>query len=103
MIAPGSALSVARQAKLLGVSRSSVYYRPRPDSQEELDLLKRLDELFTENPVYGSRRLQQMLKREGVRVGRRRIRRLVRKLGLGAGGAEPGTSQPDPELKGGPL
>lgn len=76
MIAPGSALSVARQAKLLGVSRSSVYYRPRPDSQEELDLLKRLDELFTENPVYGSRRLQQMLKREGVRVGRRRIRRL---------------------------
>ena len=58
MIAPGSALSVARQAKLLGVSRSSVYYRPRPDSQEELDLLKRLDELFTENPVYGSRRLQ---------------------------------------------
>ena len=51
MIAPGSALSVARQAKLLGVSRSSVYYRPRPDSQEELDLLKRLDELFTENPV----------------------------------------------------
>jgi hypothetical protein len=50
MIAPGSALSVARQAKLLGVSRSSVYYRPRPDSQEELDLLKRLDELFTEKP-----------------------------------------------------
>jgi len=73
MIAPGSALSVARQAKLLGVSRSSVYYRPRPDSQEELDLLKRLDELFTENPMYGSRRLQQMLKREGVLVGRRRI------------------------------
>ncbi len=68
MIAPGSALSVARQAKLLGVSRSSVYYRPRPDSQEELDLLKRLDELFTENPVYGSRRLQQMLKRQHVRV-----------------------------------
>ena len=73
MIAPGSELSVARQAKLLGVSRSSVYYRPRPESQEELDLLKRLDELFTENPMYGSRRLQQMLKREGVLVGRRRI------------------------------
>ena len=73
MIAPGSELSVARQAKLLGVSRSSLYYRPRPESQEELDLLKRLDELFTENPMYGSRRLQQMLKREGVLVGRRRI------------------------------
>jgi len=38
-------------------------YRPRPESQEELDLLKRLDELFTENPMYGSRRLQAMLKR----------------------------------------
>ena len=73
MIALGSELAVARQAKLLGVSRSSVYYRPRPESQEELDLLKRLDELFTENPMYGSRRLQQMLKREGVLVGRRRI------------------------------
>lgn len=81
MIAPGSELSVARQAKLLGISRSSVYYRPRRESQEELDLLRRLDELFTENPVYGSRRVQQMLKREGVLVGRRRIRRLMRKLG----------------------
>lgn len=99
MIAPGSALSVARQAKLLGVSRSSVYYRPHPDSQEELDLLKRLDELFTENPVYGSRRLQQMLKREGVRVGRRRIRRLMRKLGLWAVGPKPDTSKPHPEHK----
>ena len=75
MIAPGSELSIARQAKLLGVSRSSVYYHPRPESKEELDLLKRLDELFTENPMYGSRRLQQMLKREGILVGRRRIRR----------------------------
>ncbi len=99
MIAPGSALSVARQAKLLGVSRSSVYYRPRPDSQEELDLLKRLDELFTENPVYGSRRLQQRLKREGVRVGRPRIRRLMRKLGLWAVGPKPDTSKPHPEHK----
>jgi HTH-like domain len=66
MIAPGSELSIARQARLLGVSRSSVYYRPRPESQEELDLLKRLDEIFTANPMYGSRRLQAMLKREGT-------------------------------------
>ena len=99
MIAPGSELSVARQAKLLGISRSSVYYRPRPESQDELDLLRRLDELFTENPVYGSRRLQQMLKREGVLVGRRRIRRLMRKLGLWAVGPKPDTSKPHPEHK----
>ena len=99
MIAPGSELSVARQAKLLGVSRSSIYYRPRPESQEELDLLKRLDELFTENPMYGSRRLQQMLKREGVVVGRHRIRRLMKKLGLWAIGPKPDTSKPHPEHK----
>jgi putative transposase len=96
MIAPGSELSVTRQAKLLGVSRSSVYYHPKPESAEELTLLKRLDELFTENPMYGSRRLQVMLRREGVLVGRRRIRHLMRKLGLWAVTPKPDTSKPHP-------
>lgn len=99
MIAPGSVLSIARQAKLLEVSRSSLYYRPRPESSEELDLLRRLDELFTENPMYGSRRLQVMLRREGVQVGRRRIRNLMRKLGLWAVGPKPNTSRPHPKHK----
>ena len=99
MIQPNADLSIARQAKLLGVSRSSVYYRPKPDSTEELDLLKRIDEIFTENPMYGSRRLQAMLKREGVLVGRRRIRRLMRKLGLWAVTPKPNTSKPHPEHK----
>ncbi len=99
MIQPNADLSIARQAKLLGVSRSSVYYHPKPDSTEELDLLKRLDEIFTENPMYGSRRLQAMLKREGVLVGRRRIRRLMRKLGLWAITPKPNTSKPHPEHK----
>jgi len=96
MIAPGSELSVTRPAKLLGVSRSSVYYHPKPESAEELALLKRLDELFTENPMYGSRRLQVMLRREGVLVGRRRIRHLMRKLGLWAVTPKPDTSKPHP-------
>jgi putative transposase len=99
MIARGSVLSVTRQAKLLAISRSSVYYRPKPASQEEIDLLKRLDKLFTENPMYGSRRLQQMLKREGILVGRHRIRWLMRKLGLWAVGPKPDTSQPHPQHK----
>ncbi len=99
MIKPNAELSIARQAKLLGVSRSSVYYHPKPESNEELDLLKRLDELFTENPMYGSRRLQAMLKREGVLVGRRRIRRLMKKLGLWAVTPKPDTSRPHPEHK----
>ena len=99
MIAPGSALSVARQAKLLGVSRSSVYYRPRPDSQEELDLLKRLDELFTGTRLLVGRPLQEMHNGGGVGVGRRRIRRLMPKLGLWAVGPKPDTSKPHPEHK----
>ena len=99
MITPNAELSIARQAKLLGVSRSSIYYRPKPDSTEELDLLKRLDEIFTENPIYGSRRLQVALKREGILVGRRRIRRLMKKLGLWAVTPKPNTSRPHPENK----
>jgi putative transposase len=81
MIAPNVALSISRQCTLLGIARSSFYYQPRPPSAAELDLLNRLDRIFTEHPVYGSRRLQVALLREGISVGRRRIRRLMRKLG----------------------
>ena len=84
MIAPEAGLSISRQCTLLGLARSSFYYRPRPDSAEELELLKRLDRIFTDHPVYGSRRLQVALLREGISVGRRRVRRLMKKLGLWA-------------------
>jgi putative transposase len=57
MIAPEAGLSISRQCTLLGIARSSFYYRPRPESAEELELLKRLDRIFTDCPVYGSRRL----------------------------------------------
>src|SRR4051812_20646106 len=73
MIAPEAGLSVSRQCTLLGLARSSFYYRPRPVSAEELELLKRLDRIFTDHPVYGSRRLQVALLREGISVGRRRV------------------------------
>jgi putative transposase len=99
MIAPNAGLSVNRQCTLLGIARSSFYYHPRPASSEELDLLNRLDRIFTEHPVYGSRRLQVALLREGISVGRRRIRRLMRKLGLCAIRPKRNTSQPHPEHK----
>jgi putative transposase len=83
MIAPEAGLSVSRQCALLGIARSSFYYQPRPEAAEELDLLKRLDRIFINHPVYGSRRLQVAL-REGISIGRRRVRRLMRKLGLWA-------------------
>jgi len=99
MIAPNAALSVNRQCTLLGIARSSFYYQPRPVSAEELDRLNRLDRIFTEHPVYGSRRLQVMREREGISVGRRRIRRLMRKLGLCAITPKDNTSKPHPAHK----
>jgi putative transposase len=99
MIAPNAGLSVNRQCGLLGIARSRYYYQPRPVSASELDLLNRLDRIFTEHPVYGSRRLQVMLLREGISVGRRRIRRLMRKLGLSAVRPKRNTSKPHPGHK----
>jgi putative transposase len=99
MIAPEAGLSVSRQCALLEIARSSFYYRPRPESAEELDLLKRLDRIFTDHPVYGSRRLQVALLREGVLVGRRRVRRLMRKLGLWAVRPKRNTSKRHPGHK----
>ncbi len=99
MIPAKAGLSVSRQCTLLGIARSSFYYRPQPASSEELDLLARLDRIFTDHPVYGSRRLQVALAREGVAVGRRRIRRLMRKLGLIAIRPKRNTSKPHPEHK----
>ena len=96
MIAPEAGLSVSRQCALLVVARSSFYYRPRPGCAEELELLERLDRIFTNDPVYGSRRLQVALLREGISIGRRRVRRLMRKLGLWAVRPKRNTSKRHP-------
>jgi putative transposase len=99
MIAPNVALSISRQCRLLGIARSNFYYQPRPPSAAEPGLLSRLDRIFTEHPVYGSRRLRVALLREGISVGRRRIRRLMRKLGLAAIRPKRKTSKPHPGHK----
>ena len=99
MIAPNAGLSISRQCTLLGIARGGFYYQPRAASADELDLLNRLDRTFTEHPVYGSRRLQVALSREGVSVGRRRVRRLMRRLGLCAVRPKHNTSKPHPEHK----
>lgn len=89
-------LSVVGQCALLEVARSSAYYRPAGDSEEEVALMRRIDRHFTEHPVFGSRRIQVALAREGTPVGRRRVRRLMRKLGLWAVGPRRNTSRPHP-------
>lgn len=96
MIDRTNPLSVVGQCALLGVARSSAYYRPVGDSQAELELMRRIDRHFTEHPVYGSRRIQVALAREGTPVGRRRVRRLMSKLGLWAVGPRRNTSRPHP-------
>src|ERR1700732_200460 len=75
MIAPEAGLSVRRQCTLRGSARSSFYYRPRPERAEELELLERLDRIFTDHPVYGSRRVQGTLFRGGGFVVPRALRR----------------------------
>src|SRR6476660_4375677 len=99
MMAPEAGLSVSRQCGLRGAARGGFYYRPRPESAEELELLERLDRIVTDHPVYGSRRLQVALLREGIPVGRRRVRRLMRKLGLWAVTPKRNTSKRHPGHK----
>ncbi len=66
-------LSVVRQAKLLGFSRGSVYYLPRPVSDGDLALMRRIDELHLDYPFAGSRMLQGLLRGEGLETGRRHV------------------------------
>lgn len=93
---PGG-LSITRQCSLLGIARSSCYYRPVPPTQPWLSLLAAVDRLYTENPFYGGRRLRAVLARDhGIRVGRRRLRRAMRTLGLEAIYPRRRTSVPAP-------
>ena len=98
MIEPGHPkLSLSRQCHLLRVSRSSVYHRPKGESAENLALMRRIDKLFLEYPFYGSRQMVRHLWREGDRVGRHRVRRLMRLMGLQAIYQAPRTTRPHPE------
>ena len=92
MIDRASPMSLSKQCRLLGVSRSSQYYEPTGAREDDLLLMQRLDELHTEYPFYGSRQLMRHLWREGVTVGRHRIRRLMRPMGIEATYRRPRTS-----------
>ena len=93
------ALSTVRQCGLLGISRSSVYYRPRAPSREDLALMKQIDQQYLATPFYGSRRMKVWLGRQGHRANRKRVRRLMRTMGLEAIYRRPRTSQPGPGHK----
>jgi len=84
MIEPAHDLPVSRQAELLELSRSNVYYLPRPASEADLALMRRIDELHLNSPFAGARMLRDMLKLEGFAVGRKRVRTLMDKMGIAA-------------------
>ena len=90
-------LSLLRQCALLGVSRSSLYYRPRTASAEDVSLMGEIDRQYLETPFYGSRRMKAWLERRGIRVSRKRMQRLMRAMGLRAIYRRPSTSRRSPE------
>jgi putative transposase len=94
MIDRGSEVSVTRQAEILDLSRSSVYYTPRPLPERDLRLMRRIDELHLELPFYGSRKLTRELQKEGHNVGRRHVTTLMRRMGIETIYRKPRTSIP---------
>jgi putative transposase len=88
---------VIRQCQLLGIARSSFYYQPQAPSDEELTLLRLLDQQYLETPFYGSRRMTVILRQHGYEVNRKRVQRLMRQLGIEALYPKPRLSKAHPE------
>lgn len=91
--------SVVAQCALLKVPRSTVYYRPKPIGDETLLLMRRIDEIYTKWPFYGARKMVAELRGEGHAVNRKRVRRLMRLMGIEAIYQKPNTSRKHPDHK----
>jgi hypothetical protein len=87
-------LSVVRQCELVSISRSGFYYRPAGETPLNLTLMRLIDEQFLETPWYGARQMARHLRREGYRVGRKRVRRLMARMGLEPIYQRPRTTNP---------
>ena len=96
MIDPAHSLPLTQQARLLGLSRASIYYTPREIPAADLQLMRRLDVLHLEYPFAGSRMLRDLLRGEGALVGRDHVRTLMRRMGLTAIYRRPQTSTRHP-------
>jgi len=92
-------LSIVRQCRLLDISRSGLYYQPKGISEEDLILMKLIDRQYLTTPFYGARKIAVWLKSQGQWVNRKRVRRLMRMMGLKAIYRRPRTSQPAPGHK----
>jgi len=94
-----SQLSIRQQCELLGISRSGYYYQPKGESELNLMIMNLIDEQYTRTPFFGSPKMTVWLKRQGHDVNRKRIERLMRKMGLQAIYPKPFTSRKHPEHK----
>ena len=92
-------LALTRQAKILKLSRSGLYYRPRPVPPADLAVMRRIDELHLDCPFAGSRMLRDLLRGEGVEIGRQRVARMMKRMGIEALYRRPNTSKPTPGHK----
>jgi putative transposase len=92
-------LPIARQASLLGISRGSIYYLPRPVPAADLSVMRRMDALHLEFPFAGSRMLRDLLNKEGVEIGRCHVATLMKRMGIEAIYRKPNTSKPAPGHK----
>lgn len=99
MIDRTAKLSVGRQATMLGISRGSVYYKPRPVLDADLKLMHRIDKLHMEFPFAGSRMFRGLLVQEGFKVGRLHVATLMKRMGIEALYRKPNTSKPAPGRK----
>ena len=99
MIDRDHALRVTKQAELVGIARSTVYYLPRPVSADDLALMREIDALHTEFPFAGARMLRGLLAAKGSKVGRRHVKTLMRRMGIEALYRKPRTTKPEPGHK----
>lgn len=92
-------ISLVSQSELLSISRSSLYYEPVGASEKELTLKRRIDEIYTKYPIYGSRRMTAVLCREGLKVSRPTVQGYMREMAIAGVAPGPNTSRPHPEHK----
>src|SRR5271168_5436018 len=92
-------LSLTRQAQVLKLSRGSLYYRPRPVSAADLAIMRRMDALHLDYPFAGSRMLRDLLRGEGVEIGREHVSTLMKRMRIEAIYRRPNTSKPAPGNK----
>ena len=99
MIDPESNLSVMNQCQLLNISRSSFYYKPKTIREQDLQLMRLIDEQYLKTPSWGSRSMRNHLRRLGYKINRKKVQRLMRLMGLEAIYPKPKTSRPHPQHK----